>query len=172
MQTAPTNEAGPCVLWDQQEEFVDLLLQYLLDADPCCNPYVESTEASSSPPAKRTKCFDGELVHSSVLDQNETSALSTGCIFQRENLLTTRESPTSEMMDFMNRREHSVFDSQIACAQNNLPPPMPFVRNIRSHEIDYDATAPARQEYNIRVGLSLHAERLHTNRRKLSSNLL
>ena len=180
MLTTPNNNAhdqtrlsGPCVLWDQQEEFVDLLLQYLLDADPCCNPYVERAQAS--PPPKRTKCFDEESVYSSVLDQNRTSALSTSCTFKHGSLLTTRESP--DMMDCIHRCECSVDDGQITCAQNSLPPPMPFVRNgkISRYQIKYDATAPARHEYNLRIGQSLHSERLHVlsmSHQKIWSNML
>ncbi len=169
------NLAGSCVLGGQQEEIVDLLLQYLLDANPCCNPYVESVKASSSPLPKRTKCVDGESVHSTVLDQKKNSALKTSVFLKHENLPMPQASTTADMLNYINRREHSVDDGQLACAQNSLPPPMPFVRNARSHGICYVVTAPARQEYNKRIGQLLDAERLHvlsTNRRKSLSNLM
>jgi hypothetical protein len=34
---------------------------------------------------------------------------------------------SADMVDIINGRERSVDDGQIACVQNNLPPPMPFV---------------------------------------------
>jgi hypothetical protein len=152
---------GHSVLLDQQDDFYDLFLQDLMDADPCCSPFASKTDASKF--CNRTKCSNVESVRSLKLDRNKLSALTCSSFIKHGNRLT-KSSITFDMAmagtGSIKSHVHSMDDSQIPCHKKSLPPPMPFVRNALDR-VTYGHTASSvRREYNFRVGLSLHAERL------------
>ncbi len=152
------------LLLDQQDEFVALLLQGAVDVDPCCSPFAERTEASA--PSLCIICTDGKTEPTLVLPRNRLSALKIKREIKRENSLVQELMALDMTMVGSKSRLKSIDDYQIFCRQESLPPPMPFVRNSLDRAILFVETSLTRREYNFRVGLLLHAERLKLLKRQ------
>ena len=144
----------------EQTDFDDLLLQVLLDAGE--NDPLENNLYIPAVPLNRVKSFRSTYWEPSNNDANNMLALNLARFRDKDVDLLNMTGPTTlhKGLHTINR-VRSADDAQIAKKPMILPPPQPYQKNHNGAQLPRCELAPAgRREYNFRIGLSLHVDRM------------